>query len=433
MRKRFILDTNVLLYDPKAIEVFDDNEVIIPISVLDELDKAKKYPDEKGRNARAIIRKLDSIRSKGSLSQGVELESGPTVRVELNHQISLPKGLSSESVDNRILNTALGLSQDESGSPLIVVTKDINLRVKCDALGIRAEDYERGKVEATPSSLYHGYDTMMVSSMQIDYLYDNGTLPMPEEVEKSGFPNQFYILTSNEDPKHTALVRLVPRQGLRLVRPKSSVWGCDPRNVEQRMAIDLLLDPSVSLVTLIGRAGSGKSFLAAAAALQLVLGDDPYFHRALLSRPIQPMGKDIGYLPGTVEEKLQPWMAALNDNLELLISDSRQLDMYKDRGLIQVEPLTYIRGRSIPNSFFILDEAQNLTPQEIKTIVTRIGDGSKIILTGDIEQIDNPYIDFASNGLTHAIERLKKYDITGHVVLRKGERSRLATLGAEVL
>lgn len=424
MGKRFLLDTNVLLHDPRALEAFEDNEVIIPLSVLDELDKAKRFPDEKGRNARAVTRRLDELRRLGSLSEGVPLREG-AVRVELNHRTALPEGLSAQSADNRILGTALGL-QREGG--LTVVTKDINMRVKCDALGIEAQDYERDKISATPSSFYAGHGVRHVPSSLIDELYDRRFLPDRFE----GYPNHFLLLQSEERSGHSALVRLDGKGGARLVPPKADLWGLEPRNVEQRMAMDILMDPSVSLVSLVGRAGSGKTLLAAAAALHFVLSPGP-FQRALMSRPIQPMGRDIGFLPGTVEEKLAPWMGALNDNLEFLFGDSRTLSDYKDRGVIQVEPLTYIRGRSIPNSFIILDEAQNMTPQEIKTVVTRVGEGSKIVLTGDVEQIDNPYIDFASNGLTHAVERLKFHGSVGHVTLRKGERSALATLAAELL
>lgn len=428
--KRFILDTNVLLHDPQALNAFGNNEVVIPISVLDELDRIKAFPDEKGRNARAVIRRLDELRKSGSLNSGVEMPGGSVLRVELNHKTTLPYGLS-DSVDNRILSTAMGLSKDECEKQ-VVVTKDINLRVKCDAMGLCAEDYDRGKLSTTPSTLYSGVGELMMLSKTVDRLYSEGFLN-EEETEAEGFPNQFFIVRASDRGGQTALARFMPDGRLRLVRPKASVWGVSPRNAEQRMAVELLMDPSVSLVTLIGRAGSGKTLLAAAAALQHVMDPDANFQRALLSRPIEPMGRDIGFLPGGIEEKLSPWMAALNDNLELLVADPHMLDSYKENGIIQVEPLTYIRGRSIPNSFFILDECQNLTPQEVKTVVTRIGEGSKIVLTGDIEQIDNPYIDFASNGLTHAIEMLKKYAMTGHVTLRKGERSELATLAAEVL
>ena len=429
MTKRFLLDTNVLLHDPKSIEVFADNEVIIPISVLDELDQAKTRPDEKGRNARAVIRYLDALRKLGSLSQGVRLPSGSIIRVELNHRATLPPSLSLDSVDNRILRSALGLQQD-GGVPVIVVTKDINLRVKCDAMGIAAEDYETDKLTDTPTGLYCGSRTVSVPSASIDEMYARGTVAL--DLGET-YPNQFFVLKSSDREGHSGLGRMMPDGRLRAACPPKEIWNIKPRNLEQKMAMDLLMDPSVKLVTLAGRAGSGKTLMAAAAALQLVVNGST-FQRAVLSRPVQPMGKDIGFLPGTAEEKLAPWMAAIDDNLEyLLASDIAMLQTYKDNGTLQVAPLTYIRGRSIPNSFIIIDETQNLTIHEIKTIITRVGEGSKLVLTGDIEQIDNPYVDFASNGLTQAVERLKEYDITGHITLQKVERSELANLAAKAL
>lgn len=426
MTNRFLLDTNVLLHDPLSPEAFPDAEVIIPISVLDELDHAKTRPDEIGRNARHVTRLLDKLRERGSLSHGVRLESGALIRVELNHRSDIPAPLSAESVDNRILRTAAGLQKDGG---IVVVTKDINLRVKCDACGIPVQDYERDKLAKTPEALYSGRFDMDVPSATIDAMYA-GETPV---CETDGVPNQFVLLKSVDRENHRGIGRLTPDGRLRAVHPPRDLWGIEPRNTEQKLAMALLTDPEIKLVTLVGRAGSGKTLLAAAAALHHVL-ETQRFHRALLSRPVQPMGRDIGFLPGTVEEKLAPWMSAINDNLELLLAkDIRMLDQLKDRGQLQVEPLTYIRGRSIPNSFIILDEAQNLTMQEIKTVLTRVGEGSKIVLTGDVEQIDNPYVDFASNGLTHAVERLKKFEFTGHVTLHKCERSRLAEAAAEAL
>jgi PhoH-like ATPase len=311
-----------------------------------------------------------------------------------------------------------------------VVTKDINLRVKCDALGIMAQDYEKDKLAKTPDALYAGFETVNVMSSVIDELYSQKIIDI-DVSEK--YPNKFILLQSLEREGHSGLGRLTKEGRLRVVNPPNGAWGIIPRNLEQKMALSLLMDPNVKLVTLVGRAGSGKTLLAAAAALHQTV-EVQMFQRALLSRPVQPMGRDIGFLPGTVEEKLAPWMAALNDSLELLFGrETDTLETYKRQGIIQVEPLTYIRGRSIPNSFMIVDEAQNLTLHEIKTIITRIGEGSKIVLTGDVEQIDNPFVDFASNGLTNAIERLKDYGITGHVTLHKCERSELAELAAEAL
>ena len=422
--KKFILDTNVLLHDPKALQVFEDNEVVISISVLDELDNAKTRPDECGRNARAVVRTLDKLRAEGSLSEGVKLDKS-IIRVELNHQGNIPAGLSSDKVDNRLISTALGLAKD---SRVIVVSKDINLRVKCDALGIEAQDYERDKIASRPDSIYSGVEELYTTSANIDALFKKRSVEI-EEIQ--GHKNQFFILKSSAS--QSGIARYVGDNTLNLCMPPKEIWGRSARNVEQKMALDLLLDPKIKLVTLIGRAGAGKTLLAAAAALQQVISDSK-FQRILISRPIQPMGRDIGFLPGDIEDKLKPWMQPIYDNLEFLLGEDYQLlNEYKYNGLIQVEPLTYIRGRSIPKSFIILDEAQNLTSQEIKTIITRMGQDSKIVITGDIEQIDNPYVDFADNGLTHVVERFKDYAIAGHVTLRKGERSELATLASEIL
>jgi PhoH-like ATPase len=429
LTKRFLIDTNVLLHDTNSLEVFSDNEVIIPLPILDELDQIKARPDEKGRNARTVIRRLDELRTQGSLNTGVRLPSGSLIRVELNHRAALPPTLS-DSVDNRLIRTAIGLRDDGSGLPVIVVTKDINLRVKCDALGIVAQDYERDKLAKAPSALYSGFTKVQVSSAVVDELYARKFVDV--ELPDS-HPNEFVLLQSVDREKHSGIGRVVKGGHLALATTPKEAWGIVPRNIEQKMAMALLMDPEVKLVTLVGRAGSGKTLLAAAAALHQTV-EKRIFQRALLSRPVQPLGRDIGFLPGTVEEKLAPWMAALNDSLELLFAkDMDLLEAYKRQGIVQVEPLTYIRGRSIPNSFMIVDEAQNLTPHEIKTIITRLGEGSKIVLTGDIDQIDSAFLDFASNGLTYVVEKMKHSHITGHMTLQKGERSELATLASECL
>jgi PhoH-like ATPase len=425
--KTFVTDTNVLLHDPACLNAFMNHELVIPLPVLDELDAAKARPDSVGRNARAVVRKLDELRKLGSLSEGVQYND-TIVRVELNHCDHAPKGLEIEKKDNRIISVALGLKKEDK--QVVVISKDINLRVKCDVLGIDAEDYETDKMAEEPTLVYGGTKEVIVSSAVIDQLYDEECKGLPGF---TGYPNQFLLLKSNEKENHVGLGRLVDGL-LKPVKPPKHMSGIIPRNLEQRMAVDLLLDPKIKLVTLVGKAGCGKTLLAAAAALQSVLADCRTYHRMLIARPIQPMGKDLGYLPGDIEEKLDPWMQPLYDNLELIMGgDRHMLNMYKEQGIIQVEPLTYIRGRSIPKSFIILDEAQNLSPNEIKTIITRVGDNTKIVVTGDIEQIDNPYVDFADNGLTHVVERFKDHSIAGHITLRKGERSILAALAAKIL
>lgn len=423
--KTFLLDTNVLLHDPSCLKVFDDNEVVIPLSVLDELDTAKNRVDEVGRNARAVVRMLDSLRKEGSLSDGIKLGE-TTIRVEINHAGNTPSGLSTQKTDNKVLSTALGLSK--AGKKVIVVSKDINLRVKCDVLGVEAQDYVRDKLAEDVRLVYSGVETIQVSSALIDEIYNEG-FTIIEGLQ--GFMNQFFILKSDENESHSGMARHVGDGKLQKCKFKD-LMGITPRNIEQKMAFDLLLDPEVRLVTLLGRAGSGKTLCAIASALHQVLKDTKTFDRLLISRPIQPMGRDVGYLPGTIEEKLRPWMQPIYDNLELLLgSNFQNSEAYE--GLIQVEPLTYIRGRSIPRSFMILDEAQNMSLGEIKTVVTRMGENSKIVITGDIEQIDHPYMDFSDNGLTHVVEKFKDCFIAGHITLRKGERSKLATLAAEIL
>lgn len=418
----------MFLHDPNCLQYFRKNEVIIPLPVLDELDSAKSRPDSVGRNARCFVRQLDDLRLLGSLSDGVRLpETNTIVKVELNHKGNVPDGLSVDKMDNRIISVALGLKSE--GKNVIVISKDINLRVKCDVLGLAAEDYETQKMAEAPSSVYSGVSSIEVPSAMIDMLYEeDADIP-----EIKGYPNQFFLIRANDRENHVGIGRWIDGK-IKPVRAPREIYGIEPRNLEQRMAADLLMDPNIKLVTLVGRAGSGKTLLACAAGLYHALKSGKTYQRMLISRPIQPMGKDLGYLPGDIEEKLDPWMQPLYDSLELLLgSDRHMINMYKNEGIIQIEPLTYIRGRSIPKSFMILDEAQNLTPEEIKTIITRVGEGTKIIITGDIEQIDNPYVDFADNGLTHVIERFKDHEIAGHITLKKGERSVLADLAAQIL
>lgn len=438
MKKIFVLDTNVLLHDPKAIFSFEDNDVVIPIVVIEELDKFKKGIDEIGRNARQVSRILDEYRLKGKLSQGVQLEGGGCLRVELNHQSPdrLPSELIATKADNRILATALNLKNDDL--PVILVTKDTNLRIKADALGMRAEDYQSDTI--TLDDLYSGEMELLVEPGAIDEFYTSGEMAAPDP---KPLPNQFVLLKNKANPSQTALSRyqlqknaLVPITGI-----KHGVWGINARNKQQQFALDLLLNDDIRLVTLVGKAGTGKTLLALAAGLDKTI-ESRSFQRLVVSRPVFPMGKDIGFLPGDIEEKLRPWMQPIRDNLDFLVGSSggpgrvkgkKDLQSLFDLGMIEVEPLTYIRGRSMPNQYLIVDEAQNLTPHEIKTIITRAGEGTKVVLTGDPYQIDNPYIDSESNGLTFVVERFKEEAIAGHITLVKGERSDLAELAATLL
>jgi PhoH-like ATPase len=438
MKKVFVLDTNVLLHDPRAINAFQDNDVVIPIVVIEELDKFKKGIDEIGRNARQVSRILDEFRQKGKLSQGVKLDGGGNLRVELNHQSTehLPPELIATKADNRILATAINLKHDNL--PVILVTKDTNLRIKADAVGLRAEDYESDTI--TIDELYSGEMELAVEPGAIEEFYAKGELPAPDPKPR---PNQFVLIKNTANPSQTALARyslqkqtLVPILGI-----KHGVWGITSRNKQQQFALDLLLNDDIRLVTLVGKAGTGKTLLALAAGLDKTI-EARSFQRLVVSRPVFPMGKDIGFLPGDIEEKLRPWMQPIRDNLDFLVGSSggpgrvkgkKDLQSLFDLGMIEVEPLTYIRGRSMPNQYLIVDEAQNLTPHEIKTIITRAGEGTKVVLTGDPYQIDNPYIDSESNGLTFVVERFKEEPIAGHITLVKGERSDLAELAATLL
>ena len=439
MKKYYVLDTNVLLHDVNSLFAFQDNDVVIPIIAIEELDRFKKDLNEIGRNARQVSRILDKFRDQGQLFKGIKLENGGTLRVfiQSSKSNSLPPELIFNKADNQILSVAMEL-KEKGKQPVCLVTKDTNLRIKADALGISARDYESDKIEI--SELYEGFRTIAVSKADIDTYYAIGSL---EPMEKELHPNEGVLLIDEGDPKHTALARFYKEKGklLPLTLPKEGVWGIYPKNAEQRFAIDLLLDDSIKLVTLAGKAGTGKTLVAIAAGLKKTADEETYT-RLLVSRPIFPLGKDIGFLPGDLEEKLTPWMQPIFDNLELIFGLERKDKEkgmhynYKElinQGLLQLEPLTYIRGRSIPNQYMIVDEAQNLTPHEIKTIITRAGDNTKIVLTGDPYQIDNPYIDSSSNGLSYVVERFKNEAIAGHVTLSKGERSELAERAANLL
>ncbi|PLX85185.1 MAG: phosphate starvation-inducible protein PhoH [Desulfuromonas sp.] len=438
MKKTYILDTNVLLHDPQALFKFEDNDLVIPITVIEEIDHFKKDLSETGRNARQVSRILDGFRQKASLVDGVPLEKGGILKVVLFTEKTLrrlPPELTVERGDNRILAVAME-KQANCDGPVVFVTKDTNLRIKADAVGMLAQDYESDKVSL--DELYSGTAELEVDANDVDRFYGQGYIDM----EGDFYPNQCMTLTDRGNSSHTAIGRYQAstRRMIPLVRPpKEGVWGILPRNREQQFAFDLLLNDDVQVVTLVGKAGTGKTLLAIAAGL-LKVADEAVFSRLLVSRPVFPLGKDLGFLPGDVEEKLAPWMQPIFDNVELLLSGVEERGKRKrgyrelvDMGILEIEALTYIRGRSIPKQYLIVDEAQNLTPHEIKTIVTRAGEGTKIILTGDPYQIDNPYVDASSNGLTYVVEKFKGQDIAGHVTLTKGERSALAELAANLL
>ena len=440
MPKHFVLDTNILIHDPRAIFQFEDNEVVIPIFVLEEIDQFKKEASERGRNAREVARLLDGFRAEGAkLSEGAALAKGGRLRVAAG-QREVPTSLrESQIADHLILSVALHVQENHPNDQTIFVTKDVNLRLRADALGLKAMDYEAGRIDI--DELYSGITEVEVTGADVDAFYSQGALPLPAASEGKVTPNQYVHLKDPESPSHTALGRFDPNSGkvVPLRKMRDGVWGIRPRNKEQHCALDLLLADDVKLVTLVGKAGTGKTMLAIAAGLQKVVEERTY-SRLLVSRPIFPLGRDVGYLPGDLEQKLNPWMQPIYDNVEFLMglskTDTKNGRSYReliDMGYIEIEPLTYIRGRSIPNQFIIVDEAQNLTPHEVKTIITRVGEHTKIVLTGDPYQIDNPYVDATSNGLTTIVQKFMGQPIAGHVTLTKGERSPLAELASNLL
>lgn len=443
MKKIFVLDTNVLLHDPQSLFAFDDNEVIIPAVVLEEIDTKKRLADELGRNARSVSRLLDQMRAQGHLHEGILLPSGGLLKVELNHRsfVRVQEMFGEMSNDNRILAVALNYNNEQENAEekrdVVLVSKDVLVRIKADVLGLQAQDYLSDRV-IDNSDFYTGNLTLFVHPAVIDEFYTYRFLSVNHlQLKQKLNPNEFVILRDEMGTSKSALLK-VSMDGLRLeplYLSNEPVWGITARNAQQRMALELLLNDDIPLVTLSGKAGTGKTLLALAAGL-LKVEDEHKYKKLLIARPVVPMGKDIGYLPGEKEEKLRPWMQPIYDNLEYLFDTKKAGDIDKilmGMGSIQVEALTYIRGRSIPGQFIIIDEAQNLTKHEVKTIVSRVGEGSKIVLMGDPGQIDHPYLDSISNGLTHIVERFKNEGISGHMTLEKGERSKLAQHAADLL
>ncbi len=482
--KHFVIDTNVLLHDPNALFVFQEHEVVIPFAVIEELDTFKREPGDIGRSARECIRHLDALRERGRLVDGVPwAEAAPhrpgaqpngrrtgTVRIDVNDP-ARPAMLVGDRADNRIIASALAIQA--TGVPTVFVSKDLNARIKADALGLRTEDFENSKVDA--ERLYTGHMSLEVPGDLIDTLYADRMLPLDamsehltavdaagDTYQRDVFANQFIALRDAGDENHNGLARrladtdhVIPVTG-----PRKPVFGILARNVQQTMALDLLMDDDIRMITLLGNAGTGKTLLAVAAGMAKVFNEQRY-DKLLVARPIMPMGRDIGYLPGSKDDKLGAWMQPIFDNLSYLLStrgaslektghhgggggahsgqhaESQSTEMrirkLVDSGQLVMEPLTYIRGRSIPHQFMIVDEAQNLTPHEVKTIISRIGEGTKVVLTGDIGQIDHPYLDSSSNGLSYAIEKMKGLRIVGHVTMNKSERSELASLAASLL
>ena len=445
-KKTLIIDTNVFLSDSDCFDKFENNDLFIPIKVLEELDKHKTRQDSVGFHARQSIKRFDALRASGSLSKGVRLGKGlgvlRFVKAEELAMEELPQGLSHKSSDNLILAAALAIKAQHPKRKTIVVSQDVNMRVIADALGLLTEDYISSQVVSSRDVIYQGFVKFLVDDFMVEEFYDKQDVWLYEEDAAEQdivlYPNQYVMLVSVENEKKTAIARFVnwntPVKPL-VRRDDTFSWGVSPRNKEQKCGMDLLMDDDIPFVSLIGRAGSGKTLMAMAAGLEQVLGlEKGRYNRIIVSRPVQPLGKDIGFLPGTMEEKMAPWMKPIFDNMQFIMgSDRTMLDMYLDKGVIEIDAITYIRGRSISDAYLIIDEAQNLTAHEVKTILTRVGENTKIVLTGDIEQIDNVYTNETSNGLTYAIEKFKESTLSGHITFKKGERSKLATEASKLL
>jgi len=472
-KKTYVIDTSVFLSDFSCIHKFENNDIVIPLKVLEEVDKHKKRQDSVGSNARSFIRILDGLREKGSLQKGVRLGKGRgIISVVTYNDVTekLPRDLTSGIADHMILETAMTVKANSAKSrKVILVSRDINLRVIADSVGMLSQDYLVSQVVEDTDKLYSGMATILVDDELIDQFYDGEkifiTKEFAAEQKVALYPNIFLMLVSSFNEKKTALCRYYSCHDPvdRLLDCKNNLnWGVQPRNKEQTFAFDLLMDPDIHLVTLTGQAGSGKTLCAIAAGMEQSitfermfdekvtakhkagltkryheieeLEEGIAFNKMVVSRPVQPMGKDIGFLPGTMEEKMMPWLKPIQDNIQFIVkNDKLVMEQLMESGVIELEALTYIRGRSISNAFIIIDEAQNLTAHEVKTIITRAGEGTKVVLTGDIEQIDNVYTNETSNGLTYAIEKFKDSVIAGHVSFKKGERSRLATEAAKRL
>jgi PhoH-like ATPase len=432
--KTFVLDTNVILHDPMSMFAFQGSRVVIPLTVIEELDTFKRSNDERGRSARLVARKLDELRKHGKLSNWVPLEHGGKLKVEIQVSDGLPKAFSAHTKDNEILSCAQYLKKQ--GENVVFISKDINLRIKAESLGLETQDYEKEKINV--DELYKGWREVAVPGESIDAFYKDKRLDPPVA---DLVPNEFVILKT-EGTSKSALSRYdaKARSLVPLIKAESAPWGIKPLNMEQRFAIELLLNKDISLLTLVGLAGSGKTMIALASALQQTL-EEKLYRRILIARPVIAVGHDIGFLPGTKEEKLTNWMGAIYDNLSYLLEKPKgalettdmDIQMLIEEGILEIEAVTFLRGRTLPNLLIIIDDAQNLTPHEIKTIISRAGQGAKIVLTGDPHQVDNYYLDAASNGLTNLVERFKGQQLFGHVTFTKSERSALAALASDLL
>jgi len=449
-KKIYVLDTNVYLTDSEALFKFGAGDIIVPLKVLEEIDNHKKRQDGVGLNSRNFIRILDELRTKGNLNRGVRIGKGlGIVKARTSNLALLPEDFDKSLADNAILACAIAENNENPDKKVVVVTLDINLRVRCDALGLECEAYIENKIVKRTNDIFTGQSKLVVDDQVVDRFYAGESIVIEQDDHTKHFrPNQFILLVSSINDKKTGLARFVTfNKPLLKVKEyvkgkEGTIFGLSARNKEQQMALNLLMDDSVPVVSLMGPSGGGKTLLAIAAALEHVINregeEGQKYDKIIVSRPIMPLGKDIGFLPGSISEKMAPWIAPIQDNLDTLFSNKANkgmdpLEHYKEKGVIQVEALTYIRGRSLNNAFIIIDECQNMNIHEIKTVLTRVGENTKIVLTGDVEQIDNIYLNETTNGLTHAIEKLKHSELTGHITLVRGERSKVATLAAKLL
>lgn len=431
MRKIYIIDTSVLVYDPNSFKSFSGNDVIIPINVLDELDKLKNFPNEAGKNARVAIRALDAICANGEIHKGIQIENDILLKIDTSY-VNTDNIGTPTYVDNKILACACALKN--KNSPTILVSKDINLRIRARAFELRAEDYEKDKIPVL--EMHQGFKEIISEELGL-LLEEEGELDASLDELKDLLPNECVHFVE-KDGGGLSIGRRIGSK-IKVIQDREP-WGLHLKNKEQAFAVDMLCDPRLPLVTLIGRAGTGKTLCAVAAGLEMVL-NKKVFDKLIVYRPIQPVGNDIGYLPGTMEEKLEPWMAPIKDSMEFLFTSKskRGGGNWKDKlspqyaDKIEMNALTYVRGRSIPNAFIIVDEAQNLSKEEVKTILTRASAGTKIVLTGDIEQIDNSYLDATNNGLSYVVEKFKESELAGHITFIRGERSALASAASEIL
>jgi PhoH-like ATPase len=433
-RKILVLDTSVLLYDMTAVHSFPGNDVVIPMIVLDELDRFKDRSGLLGESARYVNRYLDNLRKLGRLDKAIYMEENDqTVRVEMKFDATIPEqaGLDGTLGDNKIIATALSVAKRDTTRTVKVITKDINLRVKCDAFGLHAEDYYKDHIKIDRKKRFTGWRETTLSSAQVDKFYNTGNLDLGDEgIVDALYPNEFVVGVGGKGKSMLGTHHM--NQVLPLFSSRAlSESGIDPKNKEQRFALSMLFDPAIQLISLTGIAGSGKTFLTLMSAMALLNSGE--YKRIVVTRSIQPVGRDLGYLPGDMNEKMHPWMAPFIDNFRHVFKDITYFDMMCQNGDIEIAPLAYMRGRTFNDSFVVVDEAQNASIHELKTIITRLGKDSKIVLLGDTDQVDTPYIDSFSNGLTITVERFKEEALSGHVHLHKGQRSKIASIASKIL